>query len=250
MEVSLINTNGDSATIVLEGAMLSQINAMRRAVMNSVRTIAIDDVVIYKNTSSMYDEVLASRLGLIPIKSFPELDNGKRTFSFKLKERGPKAVHASDIKCADDRVVPVYPSMLIIELKEGEGVDLEATASFGDGSEHIKFSPAHVTYHFYPKITITKDKVKGASKIASLCPVDILSGEEEKLEVKKGKLQDCILCNACEDYAGQEIIKIDSEDDKVVMNIETWGQLSIKEILDSAISKLQEELEVIEKETT
>ena len=247
MEASLVRSEGNTASILLEGFMLSTINAIRRAAINSVRTIAIEDVTIYKNTSPMYDEVLAARLGLIPMKSFPELDKGKRSFSFKLKERGPAVIHASDIKCGNDEVKPVYPDLLIMTLKEGEEIDLEATAVFGDGNDHVKFTPVHVTYHMYPKITITKEKVRGASKIAYLCPVEMLSGEGERLEVKKGRLQDCILCKACEDYAGPDIIKISSENDKVIMDIESWGQLDIKDVLDGAVSKLEEEVGHISK---
>lgn len=243
----MMESKGETAKILLEDFKVSLVNALRRSVINGVQTLAIEDVTVYKNTSFMYDEVLASRLGLIPIKTPIEL-KGKGKFSFKLKEMGPKAVHASDLIPSDKDVVPAIPGMLIINLKDGEAIELEAETQWGNGSEHTKFTPAHVFYHFYPKITIPNSKVKGAAKIASLCPVDILDGEKETLSVKKGKLSDCILCKACEDYAGSDVISITSQTDKIVFELESWGQLTPKEILNEAFSTLEDEVkEIAEK---
>ncbi len=247
MEASIIKSGDSEAELMLKDFKISLVNAMRRAIINSVNTVAIEDVTIYKNTSSMYDEILASRLGQVPIKTPPGLKKSKKEFTFKLKETGPKAVHASDLVSSDKDVRPVYDDMLIVNLKEGEVLEFEAKAIFGSGQEHVKFSPAHVFYHFYPKISIPKASVKGASKIAALCPVDILDGSGDKLSVKKGKLQECILCMACEDFAGPDVIKISSEQDKVVFNIESWGQLGIKDIFDEALSSLEDELKEVSK---
>lgn len=247
MEVSLLEQKDNKVSFVFSDFKLSLVNAIRRAVINSVKTLAIEDVTVYKNTSTMYDEVLASRLGLIPLKTFPELSKSRKEFLFKLKEMGPKAVHASDLIPSDKDVVPVYGDMLIINLKEGESIDLEAKAIFGSGMDHAKFTPAHVFYHLYPKITIKNGAVKNAAKIASLCPVNILEGSGDALAVKKGKLQECILCKACEDFAGEDVIKISSEQNKVVFALESWGQLEPKEVLSEAIDSLTEEAEEIAK---
>lgn len=247
MEASIIKSDGKVTTLLLSDFRLSLINALRRAVINSVYTLAIEDVTIYKNTSSMYDEILSSRLGLLPLKTPSALRKSKKEITFKLKETGPKAVHASDLIAEDKDITLVYPEMLIINLKEGESIDLAAKAVFGNGQEHIKFSPAHVFYHFYPVIDIKKGSVKGAEKIAALCPVDILEGSGDKLAVKKGKLPECILCKACEDFAGQDNIKISSDGKKVVFEIENWGQIETKEILEQALESLEDELSDISK---
>jgi DNA-directed RNA polymerase I and III subunit RPAC1 len=46
-------------------------NAFRRILIAEVPSMAIEDVFILNNTSIMHDEVLAHRLGLIPIKADP-----------------------------------------------------------------------------------------------------------------------------------------------------------------------------------
>ena len=48
-------------------------NALRRILLSEIPTVAIEKVFIENNTSVMQDEVLAHRLGLIPIKVNPKL---------------------------------------------------------------------------------------------------------------------------------------------------------------------------------
>lgn len=48
-------------------------NAFRRILLSEVPTMAIDRVCIVNNTSLIQDEVLAHRIGLIPIKADPRL---------------------------------------------------------------------------------------------------------------------------------------------------------------------------------
>ena len=47
------------------------INTIRRIILDETPTIAPDTMVIHQNTSVMHDEVLAQRLGLIPIAVDP-----------------------------------------------------------------------------------------------------------------------------------------------------------------------------------
>ncbi|USP77012.1 uncharacterized protein yc1106_04286 [Curvularia clavata] len=51
----------------LTGIDTSVANAFRRILLSEIPTLAIEDVFIYQNTSIIQDEVLAHRLGLIPL---------------------------------------------------------------------------------------------------------------------------------------------------------------------------------------
>ena len=52
----------------LTGVDASIANAMRRILLSEIPTLAVEDVFIYNNTSIIADEVLAHRLGLIPLR--------------------------------------------------------------------------------------------------------------------------------------------------------------------------------------
>ncbi|KAI2479204.1 DNA-directed RNA polymerase I and III protein [Pyrenophora tritici-repentis] len=55
------------AQFSLTGIDTSVANAFRRILLSEIPTLAIEDVYIYQNTSIIQDEVLAHRLGLIPL---------------------------------------------------------------------------------------------------------------------------------------------------------------------------------------
>ncbi|KAI4683260.1 hypothetical protein J4E81_009389 [Alternaria sp. BMP 2799] len=57
----------NNAEFSLTGIDTSVANAFRRILLSEIPTLAIEDVFIYQNTSIIQDEVLAHRLGLIPL---------------------------------------------------------------------------------------------------------------------------------------------------------------------------------------
>lgn len=61
----------------LKGVDAPIANALRRIMIAEVPTMAIHKVYIYQNTSIIADEVLAHRLGLIPILADPRLFTDK-----------------------------------------------------------------------------------------------------------------------------------------------------------------------------
>ena len=60
------------STFSIVGIDASIANAFRRILIAEIPTLAIEDVYITNNTSIIQDEVLASRLGLIPLKAGKE----------------------------------------------------------------------------------------------------------------------------------------------------------------------------------
>ncbi|KAK2848618.1 hypothetical protein Q5P01_008452 [Channa striata] len=63
-------------------------NAFRRILLAEVPTMAIEKVFIYNNTSIVQDEVLAHRLGLIPIRADPRLFEYRNTAEESAEEEG------------------------------------------------------------------------------------------------------------------------------------------------------------------
>ena len=67
MEIEFASLDDSLARFTLSGASTAFANAFRRAMIGEVPTLAIEDVRIYDNTSALFDEMLAHRIGLIPL---------------------------------------------------------------------------------------------------------------------------------------------------------------------------------------
>ncbi|RAO69564.1 uncharacterized protein BHQ10_005576 [Talaromyces amestolkiae] len=83
------------ASFSLVGLDASVANAFRRILIAEVPTLAIEFVYILNNTSVIQDEVLASRLGLIPLKGSIEGLNWMQWFK-KATEEDPESSDPSD----------------------------------------------------------------------------------------------------------------------------------------------------------
>lgn len=65
--------NEEEIVFDMKGVDAPIANALRRILISEVPTMAIETVYIANNTSIIPDEVIAHRLGLIPIKADPRL---------------------------------------------------------------------------------------------------------------------------------------------------------------------------------
>lgn len=68
-KINVTELNEERIKFVLYDCDLSVANALRRIMLAEVPTIAIDLVEFESNTSVLFDEFLAHRLGLIPLVS-------------------------------------------------------------------------------------------------------------------------------------------------------------------------------------
>src|SRR5206468_12327599 len=96
MDIKLLTKEQDTIRFVLSDVSPAFANALRRIILAEVPVMAIDDFMILENSSVMYDEILAHRLGLIPVTTVPtykqteecicksELAYEKRTASLSL----------------------------------------------------------------------------------------------------------------------------------------------------------------------
>lgn len=72
-QIVIIRYDGCEMEFDLIGIHPFLANTFRRIMLSDVPTMAIEKVHIYNNTSIIQDEVLAHRLGLIPLKADPRL---------------------------------------------------------------------------------------------------------------------------------------------------------------------------------
>ena len=250
MEIRLLEKKNGKLSFVLKNAHVSLANSLRRTILEEVPTMAIEDVEIRKNDSVMYDEVLAHRLGLIPLttdlKSYTlpakckcEGEGCARCqCKLTLKVKGPAMVYASDLKSKDSGIKPVYPKMPLVRLLKNQHLELEATAVLGQGKVHMKWSPGHAHYNYEPKITVKHDPQK-LSEVGDNYPPQIF-GEDGKID--RNLINTPALVDAC-DGVCDDLVKVERIDNSFVFNVESFGQLEPKKMVQEAVKIFQEQIE-------
>ena len=250
MAVKVLEKSENEIKFVLDKATPELANALRRAISFEVPVLAIEDVYFLKNSSALYDEIIAHRLGLIPLKgakgyTLPAECKckgkgcAKCSVKAKLKVKGPAVVTAKDLKFKDPSIKPVYADMPIVKLLENQELELEAVATLGLGKEHVKWSPGLAFYQRYPEISISQKDLKDPKIAIEACPRNVFESKGQRLAVKD--LLNCNLCMACVDKT-KGAVKVSSEDGKFIFTIESWGQRSPKDILTEACKILKKQL--------
>ena len=217
--------------ILRMNANYSLANAIRRS-MEEIAILATDEVEFFKNDSALYDEFLAHRIGLIPLKTESKLSS-KTNANLKLKKIGPCIVYSGDFKGS---VKVVYDNIPITLLEKGQELELVVNASLGKGVEHTKYSPGLCYYRPILEIKSNPqiDKIVQNSK-------GVIRAE------KKGNDWVCDLPETNVD----EILKIDKEvikdSNELLLFIESWGMIDAEMILKKAIDALGDNLKEFEK---
>lgn len=164
MDIKVLSREQDTLRFVLSDVSPAFANALRRIILAEVPVMAIDDVMILENNSVMYDEILAHRLGLIPVTTdqtynLPEectckselgCEKCRATLSLEVEAADPvEVVYTSNLKPENPEVKPVSDKIPIIKLAQGQRVKLEAYARLGRGRDHAKWQPAAACTYSY-----------------------------------------------------------------------------------------------------
>lgn len=72
MSFEIVSLDKNNLEVNINGIDAPLANALRRVLIADIPTIAFDKAVIYQNTSIIHDEVLAHRIGLIPVMADPD----------------------------------------------------------------------------------------------------------------------------------------------------------------------------------
>ncbi len=263
MKIEFLNKENDTVTLLLKDTNPTEVNMLRRLIIEEVPTLAIEDVTFQKNNSALYDEIVAHRLGLLALKTdlksydLPSECKGKKkdeevctkencphhTLLLTLKATGPKTVYAEEIVSEDKAVKPVHSKTPIVKLIKKQSLEFEARAVMGQGKDHMKFSPGLIYYKGYPNIKI--GDIKNPEAIAAVCPQKVYSVKNDKLKVDDEKK--CILCKACVD-ASEKKIEVKGSKEEFIFNIEAWGQLEHDEMLLKALEIMDSKLDEFEKQ--
>lgn len=257
----------------LIGVDASFANALRRILIADVPTMAIENVYILNNTSIVQDEILAQRLGLIPIKADPTL------FEFKQAGDAPTDLNTIvmklDVECTrvkngnspdaivnesilsgllefdpradqverfqDNPIRPVFDDILIARMRPGQKIESEVHLMKGVGKDHAKFSPvATASYRLLPHIVI-KEPITGelAKKFVSCFPEGVaevrdINGVPTAVVVNPRK---CTMSReALRHPEFSDNVILSRKRDHFIFNIESVGIITPQDLLLQAIA--------------
>ncbi len=229
--MELINKTEEKMTFV-SNIEISLANAIRRST-KEIAIVAIDECDIYKNDSALYDEIIAHRLGLVPLHNQKMKEGQTIEMKFKAKGKG------SEIFSKELGEMVVFPDMPIVFIDEGQTIEVVARAKIGTGKEHAKFVPGLFYYKNLAKIKISGEGEK-QSELAELYPT--VFEFDGKLKVKNASACD-LDSEDMKEFPGVEIEL--SED--LVFSIESWGQIKAEEIFTEACKALKVNLSEVLK---
>ncbi len=252
MKVQILEKNEDSMRFVVDGITASLANTLRRIILTEVPCMAIDDIMIIENDSVLHDEILALRLGLIPLKTdldsynLPEecschselgcqLCRAVLVLDVEAKKDG-RTVYSKDLVPEDPNIAPVSGEIPIVKLAPGQRIRLEAYAKLGRGKEHAKWQPVSAcTYRYMPEIELDPKRCDACGDCVNICPRRVL--EKSGDEIVIANLLECVLCKDCVRICPKDppAIKVNGNQNSFIFYIESTGVLPIERIISEAL---------------
>lgn len=177
--------DGRTVSFTLKNTHVSYANTLRRLILTSVETVGFradmtptgstSDVRVHHNDTAMTNEMLAHRIGLLPIQVKEPMKWNPDRYEFKLDvindTDGVRDVVAADFKVYErgaDSTMTEIPSnkffvpdpltgdtCLIATLPRGEKqrISISARATLGNGREHARFIPVSQCSYKYTRDT-------------------------------------------------------------------------------------------------
>jgi DNA-directed RNA polymerase subunit D len=228
MKFKVQELNDNNMKFIVTDSTPSFVNTLRRVLLSNIPKMAIEDVEFhlgpirdssgkeFESISPLFDEIIAHRLGLIPIPTDLSLFKYREdceckgegcpncTIMFNLNKKGPCTVYSGDLEPLGDSKFRVTEDLIpIVKLGENQALLIYATAELGTTRKHAKWQvTSGVGYKYYPKIEIKNELFKDEKMIddcVEICPKNIFEKKNKKLVVGDN-IEDCLLCNTCQDY--------------------------------------------------
>lgn len=252
MDIKINEKTDNKITFIVEGVNPAFVNAIRRLSAKSIPVLAIEEVDFYENSSPLFDEIVAQRLGQIPLdftegdfltKEECECDTEEDRcpnceVAFVLEKDEPGVVYSGDIEFPNSDVEVLYDEIPITYLGEKQEIKLEGHAVMNTGGENSKHQAAVSSYQYYPDVSVDNKSIDSAEKIVDICPRDVFTVESGKLVVKD--VESCSLCNECVEES--DAIEVEGRDDAFIFKLETVCGLDPEQILYKTLAVLQEDV--------
>ena len=241
-EVEFIEPGERSARFLVRGVSPAVANGIRRAMVADVPTFSIDTVRFVENSSVMFDEMIGLRLGLVPLTTpLDDFEEGD-IVTLALDVEGPATAYSGDLESADSMVQPADDNVPIIELKDGQHLELEADAVLDSGKSHAKHQGGvSVGYRHLQRVEVVGDAGEFEEQESNILRgvIEEAAAEHADADATDGDLVatdefDNDLTNR---YPGKEV-EVHDVPDAFVFHVETDGSFSVEELVLRAAETL------------
>jgi DNA-directed RNA polymerase subunit D len=265
MKIEVLEKDEKNMRLIVREVDVPYMNALRRIATSEVPCMAIDEVVIIENNSILQDEMIAHRLGLVPLKTdldsynLPEECPCKSEFGCNLcrvtltldveAKEGTRTVYSSELASENPAIAPVSDKIPLMKLAKQQRLRLEAYARLGKGKAHAKWQPVSVcAYKYFPKIEIVTRHCDDCGKCVDVCPRKVLVKAENKIKIRD--LMACTLCQDCVEACPKDTpaIQVTGDENTFILNVESTGVLTPERIMTEAVKILDRQLKDLENQ--
>ena len=274
MQIDIVEMCDTKAKLVLSDATPALANALRRTMLQDIPKMAIDHVDFhlgtimdsdgkeYQSVTSLFDEIIASRLGLLPVPTKDEFNFREECecggegcprcqIMYSLNQHGPKTVNSGDLIPLGDASLKIKDEFIpLVELTEDQGILVYATAVMGTARKHVKWQAAFgVGYSYFPKITLDAAKAKDPEVIEAA-----IKNYPNLFKEEGGRLVVADEWRAADfgrepfadvPYILKDFATLEWDDTRYLFKYETDGSLTAKQVLDKALEILVRESQAI-----
>ena len=276
-EIEIKSKTDEELIFDIKGVDPTLVNTLRRIMIAEIPTMAIETVIINQNTSIIPDEVLAHRLGLVPImadandfiEKLPDDEfNDKNSMKFTLNvkcytDKNGKlineTIYSKDLifepqgeqekkfynpQTKKYSIGLVHDDILLNKLTSGMEIELECYCVKGIGRTHAKWSPVCTAfYRLINKINIVKE-INGndAEELKQLCPKGVFI-VNKKGNAEVGNVRECTSCRECiRPKKFKDCIELGKIADHYEFHIESVGMYKPESIFFRAIDVLKQKI--------
>ncbi len=274
MKIKVQELSDNFIKCVISNIPPSFVNTIRRVLISDVPKMAIEDVEFhlgpirdntgkeYESISPLFDEIIAHRLGLIPIPTDLSLFKLREdceckgegcpncTIMYTLNKKGPCTVYSGDLEPLGDAKFRITEDLIpLVKLGENQALLIYATAELGTGKTHAKWQPTSgIGYKYYPELEINEKLCDGCGACIDICPKNIFALKNNKIIIQNN-FEECTLCNSCVEVcnptsksksASKPAITIKDNEDKFIFKFETDGSIPAKNAFEFTLRFLED----------
>ncbi|MFB6254911.1 MAG: DNA-directed RNA polymerase subunit D [Halobacteriaceae archaeon] len=233
-EVEVIDHDDRELDFLVRGISPAFANGLRRAIIADVPTMSIDNLRVIENSSVMFDEQIALRLGLIPLTTDVDEFDMDETVTLSLDVEGPGTAYSGDLVSSDPLVEPADKNIPIIELHEGQRIELEADAQLGYGRDHSKNQGGiAVGYRHLQRVESVDDREEWS--------------EEDETEIVRGVIEDDGELIQSEEFDHDlsnrypdSNIEVEDVNNAFVFHVESDGSMPVSELVTRSVETLHD----------